>query len=278
MLRIRAADLVRREPVCATASTTIRDAAATMAEHGVSALLIVDSDRLTGVVTDRDLRSRVLAVGLDPARPVSEVMTPDPITAAPDALAFEVVLAMVERTIHHVPLVADGRPVGVVTSTDLLRLEHANPVYLVGDVAKQDDVTGLAAVCRRLPGVVERLVGQDASADDIGRVVTAWETPSSVGSSHWRSGVSARRRCRTAGSRSAHAPGWSRPWPPTRTTPWSCTTTRPRRTARGSRTWPGWSPTGSRSAATGGAPATSWPSTTGGACRCGNGGGSSRPG
>jgi CBS domain-containing protein len=81
-------------------------------------------------------------------------------------------LAMVGRAIHHLPLVADGRPVGIVTSTDLLRLEHANPVYLVGDVAKQENVAGVAAVCRRLPGVVERLVGQDASAHDIGRVVT----------------------------------------------------------------------------------------------------------
>ena len=80
VLRIRVADLVRREPVCATASTTIRDAAAIMAAQGVSALLIMDGDRLTGIITDRDLRSRVLATGLEPTRPISEVMTPDPIT------------------------------------------------------------------------------------------------------------------------------------------------------------------------------------------------------
>jgi CBS domain-containing protein len=172
VLRVRAADLMHRDPVCASTSTTIRDAAATMAERGVSALLIMDGDRLAGVITDRDLRSRVLAVGLDPARPVSEVMTPDPITASPDARAFEVMLAMVERRIHHLPLVADDRPVGVVTSMDLLRLEHGSPVHLARDAAKQDDVAGLAAVCRRLPGVVERLVGHDASADDIGRIVT----------------------------------------------------------------------------------------------------------
>jgi CBS domain-containing protein len=98
-----------------------------MAAQGVSALLIVDGDRLTGIITDRDLRSRVLAAGLEPTRPISEVMTPDPISASPDVLAFEAMLAMVGRTIHHLPLVADGRPVGIVTSTDLLRLEHANP-------------------------------------------------------------------------------------------------------------------------------------------------------
>ena len=223
------------------------DAAAIMAEQGVSALLIMDSDRLTGIITDRDLRSRVLAVGLEPARPVSDVMTPDPITASPDALAFELMLAMVERTIHHLPLVADGHPVGVVTSTDLLRLEHANPVYLVGDVAKQEDVTGLAAVCRRLPGAVERLVGQDASADDIGRVVTA------VGDAVERRLIAlAERRLGpppvpycwvTLGSRARMEQALAADQDHALVLHDDAT----ERTPRGSRTWPGWSPTGSRS-------------------------------
>ena len=47
------------------------------------------------------------------------------------------------------------------------------PVYVVGDIQKQSDVEGVATVSARLPAVVESLVGQDASADDIGRVVTA---------------------------------------------------------------------------------------------------------
>ena len=105
---------------------------------------------------------------------VTEVMTADPVTGAVDALAFEVLLEMVGRHIHHLPIVdAAGRPVGIVTTTDLLRLEQANPVYLAGDIAKQPDVAGVAQVSNRLPQVVQALVEQDASADDIGRVVTA---------------------------------------------------------------------------------------------------------
>jgi CBS domain-containing protein len=81
---------------------------------------------------------------------------------------------MVGRHIHHLPIVdVEGRPVGLVTTTDLLRLEQGNPVYLAGDVAKQADVAGVAAVSGRLARVVQSLVEQDASADDIGRVVTA---------------------------------------------------------------------------------------------------------
>jgi CBS domain-containing protein len=134
----------------------------------------MDGGRLAGIVTDRDLRTRVLAADVDPGVAVTTVMTSDPVTGSVDALAFEVLLEMVGRHIHHLPIVdADDRPVGIVTTTDLLRLEQSNPVYLAGDVAKQPDVAGVARVSSRLPQVVQALVEQDASADDIGRVVTA---------------------------------------------------------------------------------------------------------
>ena len=113
----------------------------------MSSLLVMDGERLAGIVTDRDLRTRVLAAGVDPGVAVTEVMTADPVTGAVDALAFEVLLEMVGRHIHHLPIVdAAGRPVGIVTTTDLLRLEQANPVYLAGDIAKQPDVAGVARV------------------------------------------------------------------------------------------------------------------------------------
>ena len=174
ILKTRVRDLVGRETVGVDTAATVREAAQTMSEHRVSSLLVMDGDRLVGIVTDRDLRTRVLAAGVDPGVAVTEVMTSEPVTGDVDALAFEVLLEMVGRHIHHLPIVdASGRPVGIVTTTDLLRLEQANPVYLAGDIAKQPDVAGVAEVSNLLPQVVQALVEQDASADDIGRVVTA---------------------------------------------------------------------------------------------------------
>ncbi|MBM6405347.1 cyclic nucleotide-binding/CBS domain-containing protein [Phycicoccus sp. CSK15P-2] len=174
ILKTRVRDIVGRDLVHVPGTSTVREAATRMADEGVSSLLVMDDGRLVGVVTDRDLRTRVLAAGVSPDVPVAEVMTSDPVTGSVDALAFEALLQMTARHIHHLPLVdRDGRPVGIVTTTDLLRLEEANPVYLAGDIAKQPDVAGVAAVSARLPGVVRALVDQDASADDIGRVVTA---------------------------------------------------------------------------------------------------------
>ncbi len=174
VLRTRVRDIIDREPITVPSTATVREAATVMSEHRVSSLLVMDGVGLAGIVTDRDLRTRVIAAGLDPARSVTEVMTADPVTAREDALAFQVLLEMVGRTIHHLPLVdAGGNPVGLVTTTDLLRLEQSNPVYLAGDIAKQDSVEGIAQVVDRLPRVVDALVRQDATADDVGRVVTS---------------------------------------------------------------------------------------------------------
>lgn len=92
----------------------------------------MDEGRLVGIVTDRDLRNRVIAPGVDLALPVSTVMTSDPVTAPADALAFELFFDMAARNIHHVPVMRGAEVLGVLSSSDLARLQHDNPVLLVG--------------------------------------------------------------------------------------------------------------------------------------------------
>ena len=173
ILKTRLRELMRGEPVTVASGVSIQEAARVMSQRGVSSLLVMDGERLAGIVTDRDLRNRVLACGRDPHDSVDAVMTADPVTAPADGLAFEALLEMVARNIHHLPLLASGHAVGVVTTTDLMRLERANPVYLAGDIAKQADSAGVAQVAGRLARVVQSLVAQDASAADIGRIVTS---------------------------------------------------------------------------------------------------------
>ncbi|QBR94003.1 putative nucleotidyltransferase substrate binding domain-containing protein [Nocardioides euryhalodurans] len=172
VLRTRVADLVRRPPVTVAATATVREAAEVMHREQVSSVLVTDGERLVGILTDRDLRSRVVAAGTDPAVAVSAVMTPEPVTGSPDAVALEVLLELVRRNLHHLPLLRDGRPVGVVTATDLMRLEQADPVHLVGDVARARDAAEVAEAAGRLAGLVASLVRQGTSARDASRVVT----------------------------------------------------------------------------------------------------------
>lgn len=172
ILKTRISELIRSEPLTRPLTASIQECARTMSDNARSSLLITDGGQLAGIVTDKDLRNRVLAVGLDPTRPISEIMTTDPVTAQVDGMAFELLVDMVQRNIHHVPILDQDGLVGVVSSNDLLRLEHVNPIYMVGQIAKETTLAGLVEASQRLPWVVEQLVAEDATADDIGRVVT----------------------------------------------------------------------------------------------------------
>ncbi|WP_068328324.1 DUF294 nucleotidyltransferase-like domain-containing protein [Janibacter terrae] len=173
IMRTSARDLVHRAPITVGSGTGIAQAAGVMTDEGVSSLLVVDDDVLVGILTDRDLRRRVVAAGVDPARPVREVMTREPIVAPVDAPALEMLLTMTRANVHHLPVVEGRRPVGVVTATDLMRLERANAVHIVGEVTKQPDVDGVVAIAARTPRLVQQLLEQDVSADGITRVVTS---------------------------------------------------------------------------------------------------------
>ncbi len=168
------ADLATHEPVATAPGAPIEEAAAAMSQAGVSCILVVDEGGLTGIVTDRDLRNRVLAVGLDPRRPVRDVMTSPVLTLREGAAAFEALLEMVSHSIHHLPVVDQhGTAVGVVSTTDLVRLENSNPIYLAADIGRQTTLVAVVEQARRIPTVLGRLVDQDVSATEIGRVVTA---------------------------------------------------------------------------------------------------------
>jgi len=173
VLKTRVGDLVKREPITASPDLTIRQAAKIMTEHKVSALLITEGDRIRGILTDRDLRSKVVASSVSREQPVTTIMTSDPLTIAPTALAVEAMLEMLGINVHHLPVVDGDKLLGLVSSGDLMRLETANPVFLVGDIAKQASPEGLATVTGRLPLLVAQLIEQDASADEIHRLVTA---------------------------------------------------------------------------------------------------------
>ncbi|MGC5585329.1 DUF294 nucleotidyltransferase-like domain-containing protein [Ornithinimicrobium sp. W1679] len=174
VFRTAVRDLVRGEPVATGPQVSVAEAARRMTEAGVSSILVMEGDRLVGILTDRDLRRRVVAAGTPTDRPVREVMTLNPVTISSDALALEVMLEMTGRNIHHLPVVdAEERVVGLVTTTDLVRLERSNPVYLVTDLAKAPDVGAVVGLAARIPRIVEQLVSEDATAADVGRVATA---------------------------------------------------------------------------------------------------------
>ena len=99
---------------------TVRTAARLMRDHKIAAVLVMDLDKLVGIVTERDMTVRVVAAGLDAdATPVREIMTADPDTLAPRDTASDAIRMMKSRNYRHLPVVEAGQVVGMVSVRDL---------------------------------------------------------------------------------------------------------------------------------------------------------------
>lgn len=116
-------DIMRSPAEAVSADTTLESAYRTMREKGIRHLPVVDGGRLVGVVTDRDLRlaTSVLApVPFAPGSRVSDVMCSGPFTADPSDPVEDAARIMREKKIGCLPVLDDGRLIGIVTGLDLL--------------------------------------------------------------------------------------------------------------------------------------------------------------
>lgn len=110
-----------RRLVVASPDTTVSVAAVLMQEGKVGAVLVVEDGRLAGIFTERDAVYRVMAAGRDPLTTLlKDVMTPDPLTVAPEETFGYALLLMHEKGFRHAPVVVDGRPIGVVSARHAL--------------------------------------------------------------------------------------------------------------------------------------------------------------
>jgi CBS domain-containing protein len=100
---------------------TVEEALRTMIDHDVGAVVVALDGAPLGIFTERDVTRRVLEGGELLQRPVSEVMSSPAVTAEPDVEVVEIFQMMTGRRIRRLPIVQDGKLVGIVTERDLLR-------------------------------------------------------------------------------------------------------------------------------------------------------------
>lgn len=172
LIQLKVRKLISRPPVCVSLATPVQQAAQLMTEQSVSSLVIVDGDTpgaaMVGILTDRDLRTRVLAAGLASSTAVSQVMTPDPFTVQADDSVFEAMLCMLRHNIHHLPVVQRRRPIGLINLSDIIRYESQSSLYLVNSIFNQPNVAGLQSLLADLRGTFVRMVNEQATAHMVG--------------------------------------------------------------------------------------------------------------
>ncbi len=118
--RIRSV-MERKKLVTAPPETSVSQAAKLMAKKNVGAIMVVENERLVGIFTERDAVFRVVARGRDAQTTMlADVMTPAPRTVDPEKSFGYALLMMHENGFRHVPVIENGKPIGIVSSRNAL--------------------------------------------------------------------------------------------------------------------------------------------------------------
>ncbi|NNF64923.1 MAG: CBS domain-containing protein [Acidimicrobiia bacterium] len=128
IISVMTKDLVTCPP-----TASVRDAAKKMHEHNIGDVLVVDGEKLVGIVTDRDLVVRTLAVDLGAETPIAEVMSTDVCTVNESCTTGDAARLMADKAIRRVPVVDGERPIGIVSLGDLA--ETKAPETVLGEIS-----------------------------------------------------------------------------------------------------------------------------------------------
>lgn len=152
---------------------SIREAAEIMTKHEISSLVLIDSNAVpVGIITDRDLRKKVVAKGLNVDSPVSTIMSVSLIKSDVKEYCFEALLKMIRYNIHHLLIVEEGKLKGIITNHDLMMLQGTSPITIARDIENQYSIEGLTTLSSKVNSIIDLLIKEGAKAENISKVIT----------------------------------------------------------------------------------------------------------
>ncbi len=189
MMVTRVRQLLGRSPVSIEETVTVGEAARRMTDGHVSSILLLSATsaedergfvgtdgghwRLAGILTDQDLRVRVLAVGGTTETRLVDIKHERLITIQSDESVYEAMMAMLRNNVHHLPVLHRRRPVGVVHLSDIVRYETQSSLYLVSNIFSQTSVKGLERLMPDVRAAFVRLVEEGATSQMIGQAMSS---------------------------------------------------------------------------------------------------------
>jgi CBS domain-containing protein len=166
-------EIIKGEPQTIAATDSVQRAAQRMAERHIGSLLVRDgSGEIVGIITDKDLRTKVVARGLDYRTEVAQIMSAPIRSVAEQAVCFDALLAMMQDKIHHLMVTRQEKVVGVITAHDIMLLQGTSPLYLFREILAQGRIEGIYPLSRKVPMVVRGLIEEGAKAQHVTRMIT----------------------------------------------------------------------------------------------------------
>lgn len=166
-------DVAAKAVLTIAGDASIGSAAREMARNHISSIVVLDgSGQPAGIVTDRDLREKVVAHARSYDDPVSGIMSAPLVLVDARDYCFEAILKMIRGNIHHILVVKEGALTGVLTNHDLMLLQGSSPLSFAKDLESQETVEGLVPLAVKINRVVGLLLKEGARGSSIARIIT----------------------------------------------------------------------------------------------------------
>ena len=166
-------ELASKDVIKASENLSIQEAAEIMSNYRISSLILINASGIpSGIITDRDLRDKVVSKAKDCKSPVKDIMSVPHVRADVKEYCFEAILKMVKHNVHHLLVMKDDKLRGILTNHDLMLIQGTSPLSVVKDIESQSTIDALIPVSKKINNIVGLLLNEGAKASSITRIIT----------------------------------------------------------------------------------------------------------
>ncbi len=154
---------------------TIQSAAALMTRLRCSSILVKNAKGdFIGIVTDNDLRKKVIATGLSIQEPISSIMSTPLRSISQKAFVFEALMSMMQENVKHMAVTGpNDTVVGIIANKDILASQGQSPLFLIREIKSSDSLYEISHLYKQMPAVIQNLIRNGAKAENLTRLITA---------------------------------------------------------------------------------------------------------
>lgn len=173
LMHMSCKDLMQTPVTSVSSGSSIYQAAKQMKEAGISSLIVTNSTKPVGIVTDGDITGRCVAARMSVASSIDEIMSKKILSVNSASSAYDALMIMTRQHIHHLPVIDSNVLSGIITVTDLIRQEGRNSAYLTSAIRKAKSVESLSEYSKTIPRLQLQLVRTGATSEHVGKGVTS---------------------------------------------------------------------------------------------------------
>ncbi len=173
LVRSAVSEVLISPAICVAKDVSIRQAAIDMTEKKVSSLLVVENDKLVGIITDKDIRRRCVAANLSPELAVEQIMSTELTTIPSETNAYDAYMMMSRKNIHNLPVVDGDRIQGIVGIKDLSHMQGQNSAYMTTKIRKATSIEELSDRSKDISRLQVQLVNMGATSQHVGEGISA---------------------------------------------------------------------------------------------------------